>query len=85
MRVRAKNTSGTLTVQKERIIKHQEKNVVTVDLTSGATSKTPCDLSQEQINKSANILANVLIDFVKNGGSLKDLTPQHVFGRKGNE
>jgi hypothetical protein len=52
---------------------------------SGAISKTPCDLSQEQINKSANILANVLIDYVKNGGSLKDLTPQHVFGRKGNE
>ena len=31
------------------------------------------------------ILANVLIDFVKNGGSLKDLTPKNVFGRKGNE
>ena len=52
---------------------------------SGATSKTPCDLSQEQINKSANILANILIDFVKNGGSIKALTPKNVFGRKHNE
>lgn len=56
-----------------------------MDLTSGAIDKTPCDLSQEQINKSATILANVLIDYVKNGGSLKDFTPQNVFGRKGNE
>jgi hypothetical protein len=56
-----------------------------VDLASGAIDKTPCDLSQEQINKSASILANVLIDFVKNGGNLKDLTPKNVFGRKHNE
>ncbi len=56
-----------------------------MNLISGAIDKTPCDLSQEQINKSANILANVLIDFVKNGGSLKDLTPKNVFGRKYNE
>ena len=56
-----------------------------MDLISGEVSKTPCDLSQEQINKSANILANVLIDFVKNGGSIKDLTPKNVLGRKGNE
>ena len=52
---------------------------------SGAISKTPCDLSQEQINESATILANVLIDFAKNGGSIKDLTPKNVFGMKRNE
>ena len=56
-----------------------------MDLISGVIDKTPCDLSQEHINKSATILANVLIDFVKNGGSIKDLTPKNVFGMKGNE
>ena len=85
MRVRAKNTSDTLAVQKERIIKHQEKNVVTVDLITGAISKMPCALSQEQINKSATILANVIIDFIRNGGNVKDVTPQNVFGRKHDE
>ena len=59
--------------------------MVSVDLITGTKEKCPCKLSQEQIEKSASILANILIDFVKNGGSVNDITPQNVFGGKHNE
>ena len=54
--------------------------MVSVDLTTGTKEKSPCKLSQEQIEKSAVVLANILIDFVKTGGAVNGITPQNVFG-----
>ena len=59
--------------------------MVSVDLTTGAKEKCPCELSQEQIEKSANILANIFLDFVKSGKSVSEITPQNIFGGKHNE
>lgn len=38
------------------------------------TEQTECEISQEQIEISAKILANMLLDYVNNGGSIAELT-----------
>ena len=45
--------------------------------------QTECELSQEQIKVSAKILANILLDYVINGGSVAELTPEKLFGKRG--
>lgn len=37
------------------------------------TEQTECEISQEQIETSAKILANILLDYVNNGGSIAEL------------
>lgn len=36
--------------------------------------QTECEISQEQIEISAKILANMLLDHMNNGGSIAELT-----------
>lgn len=36
--------------------------------------QTECEISQEQIEISAKILANMLLDYVNSGGSIAELT-----------
>ena len=45
-------------------------------------AQTECELSQEQIEVSAKILGNILLDYVNNGGSVAELTPDKVLDRK---
>ena len=45
--------------------------------------QTECELSQEQIEVSARILANILLDYVNDGGSVAELTPEKLFGKRG--
>ena len=45
--------------------------------------QTECEFSQEQIEASAKILANILIDYVNGGGSIAELTPEKLFGKRG--
>jgi len=47
--------------------------------------QTECEFSQEQIEASAKILANMLLDYVKGGGNAKEMTPDKVFGKRGGE
>jgi len=56
-----------------------------VDLTTDAMEQTECEFSQEQIEASAKILANMLLDYVKGGGNAKEMTPDKVFGKRGGE
>jgi hypothetical protein len=54
-----------------------------VDLVTGTMAQTECELSQEQIEVSAKILANILLDYVNNGGSVAELIPEKLFGKRG--
>lgn len=45
-----------------------------MDLTTGMMEQTECEISQEQIEISAKILANMLLDYVNSGGSIAELT-----------
>lgn len=54
-----------------------------MDLSTGAMEQTECELPQEQIEVSAKILANILLDYVNNGGSVAELTPKKLFGKRG--
>ena len=55
-------------------------NFVSVDLTTGMTQQTDYDIIQEQIETSATILANILLDYVKQHGTTI-LSPERVFGK----
>lgn len=46
--------------------------------------QTECEISQEQIEISAKILANMFLDYVNNGGSIAELTSGKAL-KKGGE
>lgn len=48
----------------------------------GQTEKGRLNLPKERLEASAKILANILLDYAKNGGNTDDLTPDKVFGRR---
>ena len=54
-----------------------------MDLATGTMEQTECELSQEQIEVSAKILANILLDYVNDGGSVAELAPEKLFGKRG--
>ena len=55
-----------------------------MDLTTGMTEQTECEISQEQIEISAKILANMLLDYVNKGGDIAELTSGKAL-KKGGE
>ena len=70
---------GQLDVHKDNSI-NTDKNFVSVDLSTGTTTQTNYDVTQEQIETSAQILANILLDYVKQNGTTI-LSPENVFGK----
>ena len=60
----------------------ESKNRVDIDLLTQEKQKLPLKLDEDTLNRSATVLANKLLDFVRVNGSNKKLTPQNVF-RKG--
>lgn len=61
----------------------KEQNYVKVNLTTNQTTQGELNIPDDKINASAKILANILLDYVRNGGSTTDLTPEKVFGKGG--
>lgn len=59
------------------------QNTVIVDLQTNNTTFGELNLPNETIDTCATILANLLLDYVKNGGSIEELTPSKVFGKGG--
>ena len=53
---------------------------MSVDLSMGTTQTTDYNITQEQIETSAQILANILLDYVKRNGTAI-LSPEKVFGK----
>jgi len=49
-------------------------------LATGTTQQTDYEITQEQIETSATILANILLDYVKQNG-ISILSPESVFGK----
>ncbi len=54
-----------------------------MDLTTGETKKSDYEITQEQVEASAEILANILLDYVRSGGNILSL--ERVFGKQGEE
>ncbi len=50
-----------------------QENTVTIDLATKQQTNGRLNLSQKQIRKSGTILANILLDYVKNGEKAKDI------------
>ncbi|MDY4592574.1 MAG: hypothetical protein SO434_04145 [Eubacteriales bacterium] len=63
-------------------MKRIQDNTVEVDLLTGETEKGRLNLPKERLEASAKILANILLDYARNGRNMNDLTPGKVFGRR---
>ena len=59
-----------------------QENTVEVNLSTGHKEKGSLNLPKERIQTSAKILANILLDYARNGGNMDDLTPESVFDRR---
>lgn len=51
-------------------------------MSTGHKEKGRLNLPKERIQTSAKILADILLDYSRNGGNMDDLTPESVFGRR---
>ena len=63
----------------------KEQNYVKVNLTTNLTTQGELNIPDDKLQASAKILANILLDYVRNGDSTKDLTPEKVFGKGGHD
>ena len=59
------------------------QNYVKVNLTTNLTTQGELNIPDDKLQASAKILANILLDFVRNGGITTDLMPEKVFGKGG--
>lgn len=59
-----------------------QDNTVEITFATGEIEKGRLDLPKERIQTSAKILADILLDYARNGGNMDDLTPESVFGRR---
>lgn len=50
-------------------------------MATGITQQTDYEITQEQVETSAQIIANILLDFVKQNGDTSILSPERVFGK----
>lgn len=64
------------------MLKRIQENTVEVNLSTGHKEKGRLNLQTERIQTSAKILADILLDYARNGGNMDDLTPESVFGRR---
>ena len=60
----------------------EQDNFVRVNLLIGEQITGRFNLSEERIEASAKILANILLDYARSGGDMNDLKPEKVFGRR---
>ena len=65
---------------KRQELKHQ--NRVDIDLLTHEKQESPLELDDDTLNISATVLANMLLDFVRDKGSYDSLTPNNVFRKE---
>ena len=63
-------------------MKRIQENTVEVYLSTEHKEKGRLNPPKEIIQTSAKILADILLDYARNGGNMDDLTPENVFGKK---
>lgn len=59
-----------------------EFNKVEIDLSTNEVATSPLELDDETLTSSASVLANMLLDFVRDNGSYDNLTPNNVFRKE---
>lgn len=59
-----------------------EFNKVEIDLSANEVATSPLELDDETLTASASVLANMLLDFVKDNDSYDNLTPKNVFRKE---
>ena len=65
---------------KRQELKYQ--NRVDIDLLTHEKEESPLELDDDTLNISATVLANMLLDFVRDKGSYDSLTPKNVFRKE---
>ena len=65
---------------KRQELKYQ--NRVDIDLLTHEKQESPLELDDDTLNISATVLANMLLDFVRDNGSYDNLTPKNVFKKE---
>lgn len=59
-----------------------EFNKVEIDLSTNEVATSPLELDDETLTASASVLVNMLLDFVRDNNSYKNLTPKNVFRKE---
>ena len=59
-----------------------EFNKVEIDLSTNEVATSPLELDDETLTASASVLANMLLDFVRENNSYEYLTPKNVFRKE---
>lgn len=59
-----------------------EENRVDIDLRTNRIRESPLNLSDEEINVSATVLANKLLDYARRYGTYENMTPEQVFRKE---
>lgn len=59
-----------------------EFNKVEINLSTNEVATSPLELDDETLTLSASVLANMLLDFVRDNGSYDNLTPNNVFRKE---
>ena len=59
-----------------------EFNKVEISLSTNEVAASPLELDDETLTSSASVLANMLLDFVRDNGSYDNLTPKNVFRKE---
>ena len=59
-----------------------EFNKVEIDLFTNEVVTSPLELDDKTLSASASVLANMLLDFVRDNGSYDNLTPKNVFRKE---
>ena len=65
---------------KRQELKYQ--NRVDIDLLTHEKQESPLELDDDTLNISATVLANMLLDFVRDKDSYDSLTPNNVFRKE---
>ena len=60
----------------------EEFNKVEIDLSTNEVATSPLELDDETLTASASVLANMLLDFVRDNGSYDNLIPKNVFKKE---
>ena len=60
----------------------EELNKVEIDLSTNEVATSPLELDDETLTASASVLANMLLDFVRDNNSYENLTPKNVFRKE---
>ena len=53
-----------------------------IDLSTNEVVTSPLELDDETLTASASVLANMLLDFVRDNNSYENLTPKNVFRKE---